>query len=81
VDARIVRVLEIVAHDLEKPHSLKLLAAQLRLSPSRFEHLFRKETGRAFKTFLRAARMKSGVAQRWAQFALLCGSYNKIIPN
>ena len=57
VDARILYVLEIVAREPEKPHSVRDLAAQLRLSPSRFEHLFRQQTGQAFQTFLRAARM------------------------
>jgi transcriptional regulator GlxA family with amidase domain len=58
MDARIVRVLEIVARELEKPHSVKLLAAQLRLSPSRFEHFFKKETGQTFKAFVQTVRMK-----------------------
>jgi AraC family transcriptional regulator of arabinose operon len=56
-DARILRVLDAIARQLDKPQSVKYLAAQLRLSPSRFEHLFKKETGQGFKTFLRAARM------------------------
>lgn len=56
-DARVLSVLEIVARELEKPQLVKRLAARLRLSPSRFEHLFKKETGQGFKSFLRAARM------------------------
>jgi two-component system response regulator YesN len=36
---------------------VKRLAAQLRLSPSRFEHLFKNQTGQGFKAFLLAARM------------------------
>jgi len=56
-DARILRVLEVVARELEKPHSVKHLAAQLRLSPSRFEHLFKSQTGQGFKAFLREARL------------------------
>lgn len=57
LDARILSVLETVARELEKPQLVKHLAAKLRLSPSRLEHLFKKETGQGFKTFLRAARM------------------------
>jgi transcriptional regulator GlxA family with amidase domain len=49
--------LEVVARELEKPQSVNRLAAQLRLSPSRFEHLFKNQTGRGFKAFLLAARM------------------------
>jgi len=56
-DARILGVLEVVARELEKPHSVKRLAAQLRLSPSRFEHLFKNQTGQGFKAYLLAARM------------------------
>ncbi len=56
-DARILGVLEVVARELEKPQSVKRLAAQLRLSPSRFEHLFKNQTGQGFKAFLLAARM------------------------
>jgi AraC family transcriptional regulator of arabinose operon len=57
MDPRVLGVLEIVQRELEKPHSVRCLAAQLRLSPSRFEHLFKKESGQGFKSFLRAARM------------------------
>jgi len=56
-DARILGVLEVLARDLEKPQSVKYFAAQLRLSASRFEHLFKDQTGLAFKAFLLAARM------------------------
>lgn len=56
-DARILGVLDVVARELEKPQSVKRLATQLRLSPSRFEHLFKNQTGQGFKAFLLAARM------------------------
>jgi len=56
-DARILGVLEVVTRELEKPQSVKRLAAQLRLSPSRFEHLFKNQTGQGFKAFLLAARI------------------------
>ena len=56
-DARILGVLEVVKRELEKPQSVKRLAAQLRLSPSRFEHLFKNQTGQGFKAFLLTARM------------------------
>jgi len=56
-DARILGVLEVVARELGKPHSVKRLAAQLRLSSSRFEHLFKSQTGQGFKAFLREARL------------------------
>jgi transcriptional regulator GlxA family with amidase domain len=56
-DARILDVLEVLARDLEKPQSVKHFAAQLRLSASRFEHLFKDQTGLTFEAFLLAARM------------------------
>ena len=56
-DARILDVLESVARELEKPHSVKEPAARLHLSLSHFEHLFKKQTGHAFKRYLRLARM------------------------
>ncbi len=56
-DERVLSVLEIIASDLEKPHSVKHLAAGLRLSSSRLEHLFKKETGRKLKAFVREARI------------------------
>jgi len=56
-DARILGVLEVVARELEKPQAVKRHAAMLRLSPSRFEHLFKSQTGQGFKAFLLAARI------------------------
>jgi AraC family transcriptional regulator of arabinose operon len=57
MDARILNALETLAGELEKPQSVKRLAARLRLSPSRFEHIFKTYTGKGFRAFLRAARM------------------------
>jgi len=57
MDARILSILAIVTRELEKPQLVRHRAGQLRLSPSRFEHLFKKETGQAFKAFVRANRM------------------------
>ena len=56
-DARILGILEVVERELGKPQSVKRLAAQLRLSSSRFEHLFKSQTGQGFKAFLREARL------------------------
>ena len=56
-DARVLDVLETVERELGRPQSVKRIAAQLRLSPSRFEHLFKKQIGQTFKDFVRAARM------------------------
>ncbi|HXX24510.1 MAG TPA: helix-turn-helix transcriptional regulator, partial [Terriglobia bacterium] len=57
MDARVLRVLKTIARDLGKPQTVKGLAAQLRLSPSRLEHLFRKQTGRGIKAFVRESRL------------------------
>ena len=56
-DPRVLRVLEIVGREFDKPLSVKILAAQLGLSPSRLEHFFKQQTGQPFKTLLRAVRM------------------------
>jgi AraC-like DNA-binding protein len=58
VDARVLSVMETVARNLDKQHLVNHLAAQLRLSPSRLEHLFKKETGQTIKAYVRAARLK-----------------------
>ena len=57
MDARILSVLEMILHEPEKPQSVKEVAEQVCLSPSRFGHLFKQETGQRFKTFFRGARM------------------------
>jgi len=57
VDARIRKILEVVLRELRKPYPIGDLAAPLRLSPSRFEHIFKRETGYSFKAFLRVARL------------------------
>ena len=50
-------MLEALAREPEKPHSVKSLAALAHLSPSRLEHLFKKETGLTIRAFLLATRM------------------------
>jgi AraC family transcriptional regulator of arabinose operon len=55
--SRIAGALEVVVRELDKPQALEHLAAQLRVSPSRFEHLFKQETGQGFKCFVRATRL------------------------
>jgi len=50
--------METVARNLDKPHFVKDLAAQLRLGPSRLEHVFKQETGQTIKAYVRAARLK-----------------------
>jgi transcriptional regulator GlxA family with amidase domain len=57
-DTRVLRLLETLACELDKPQLVKDLAVQLRLSPSRLEHIFKQETGLGIKAFLRAARLK-----------------------
>ena len=57
MDPRIARVVEAVLRNLDKPQSVKYYAAQLRLSLSRFEHLFKEETGLAFTAFVRVSRL------------------------
>lgn len=58
MDPRIKAVQEIAAREIPKPLLVKELAARLHLSPSRLEHLIKKETGRNFKTLLEGIRMR-----------------------
>jgi len=57
MDARVRATLDTVAGELEKPQLVKRLAARFHLSPSRFEHIFKRQTGEGFKPFLRTARI------------------------
>ena len=57
MDARVKKATEIIARKIDKPPSVKDLADQLRLSQSRLQHLFKENTGRALKQFIRATRM------------------------
>lgn len=62
MDPRITGTLEFLACRIEEPPSVKELAGLLHLSASRFEHLFKRETGQCFKEYLRVARMASAAA-------------------
>ena len=57
MDSRVEAVLEIAARKIAEPLLVNKLAPLVYLSPSHFEHLFKKETGQAFKTFVRGLRM------------------------
>jgi two-component system response regulator YesN len=58
MDARIKKALRIVEREFAKPLRVKGVAPRVRLSGSRFGRLFKKETGRTFKRFVLAFRMK-----------------------
>jgi AraC family transcriptional regulator of arabinose operon len=58
VDPRIQRAQELVAADPGAPHTVRSLAAQVSLSPSRFAHLFTQQLGRAPMRALREARLQ-----------------------
>lgn len=58
IDPRIKLALEIVAKELDHPLLVNMISSRLGLSGSRFQHLFKKETGRSFKAFVKDARLQ-----------------------
>jgi AraC family transcriptional regulator, arabinose operon regulatory protein len=57
-DARIQRAEAILAADPAAPHTVRSLAREVALSPSRFAHLFAEETGRTPMQALRDVRLR-----------------------
>jgi AraC family transcriptional regulator, arabinose operon regulatory protein len=58
LDPRIKLAVEIMEHELNQPLLVSDISARLRLSESRFEHLFKVETGKTFKIRLRESRLE-----------------------
>ncbi|MFF1301347.1 helix-turn-helix domain-containing protein [Streptomyces sp. NPDC058307] len=58
VDPRVQRAQELIAADPGAPHTVRSLAVQVSLSPSRFAHLFTQELGRSPIRALREARLQ-----------------------
>ncbi|MER5911332.1 helix-turn-helix domain-containing protein [Streptomyces sp. NPDC001982] len=58
VDARVRRAEELIAADPGAPHTVGSLAAAVALSPSRFAHLFARQTGRSPMRAVREARLR-----------------------
>jgi transcriptional regulator GlxA family with amidase domain len=54
---RICRTLAVMQKDIARPLRLTTLAKQVNLSPSRFSHLFRKETGQSPARYLHDLRL------------------------
>jgi AraC-like DNA-binding protein len=57
MDWRICRTLAIMQKDIARPLQLPVLAKQVNLSPSRFSHLFRQETGQSPVRYLHDLRL------------------------
>jgi AraC family transcriptional regulator of arabinose operon len=57
MDARVAQAAQIIVRNIQSPPTVKALAAQLRLSPSRLQHLFKKEMGLGLIRFIRATRL------------------------
>jgi transcriptional regulator GlxA family with amidase domain len=57
MDPRIVHTLAVIEGDCAQRLTVTRLAAQFRLSRSRFEHLFKKQTGETFRSHLRGVRL------------------------
>ncbi|MFJ9705183.1 helix-turn-helix domain-containing protein [Streptomyces sp. NPDC101234] len=60
-DDRVRRAEELIAADPGAPHTVGSLAARVALSPSRFAHLFTRQTGVAPMRALREARLRHAV--------------------
>ncbi|MEU0076076.1 helix-turn-helix domain-containing protein [Streptomyces sp. NPDC006332] len=58
VDPRVRRAQELIAADPGAPHTVRSLAAEVALSPSRFAHLFSGQLGRSPMRELREARLR-----------------------
>ena len=58
MEPRIDLALKIMDRGLEEPLLVSRISERLNLRVSRFEHLFKAETGQTFKTQLREARME-----------------------
>ncbi|CAM5746006.1 Arabinose operon regulatory protein [Streptomyces afghaniensis] len=58
LDARIQRAQELIDADPGAPHTVRSLAEQVSLSPSRFAHLFSRQRGRSPMRALREARLR-----------------------
>ncbi|MFI0538195.1 helix-turn-helix domain-containing protein [Streptomyces sp. WSLK1-3] len=57
VDPRVQRAQELIAADPGAPHTVRSLAGEVSLSPSRFAHLFTEQFGRSPMRALREARL------------------------
>ena len=57
MDARVTRALEQLENRIHEPLTVRTLAADLGLSPSRFSHLFRAEVGASPMRYLHVLRM------------------------
>jgi transcriptional regulator GlxA family with amidase domain len=62
MDSRIGLAIEIIERDLAQPLGVAALAAHVNLSRSRFEHLFRLDTGTAPGRFRRSLRLERAAA-------------------
>lgn len=58
IDARVRRTEALIAADPAAPHTVRSLAGHVALSPSRFAHLFTRQTGRSPMRALREARLR-----------------------
>ncbi len=79
MDPRIASIIEMIERDCTQRFTVSRVAAQLRLSRSRFEHLFKEQTCKTFKSHLRkvrVARAKSLLTDRCLsikEVAVRCG--------
>jgi transcriptional regulator GlxA family with amidase domain len=58
MDPRVDRVIALLQENISVPHSLSDLASSVNLSPWRFSHVFKAETGLSPMQYLKARRSK-----------------------
>lgn len=58
MDPRVLRVIDTMRGRFQKPLSVSSMAASVNLSPSRFQHLFKLETGVTPSSYLKALRIE-----------------------
>ena len=61
MDRRIKYTIGIIEKNYARPIALPVIAAQVHLSLSRFEHLFKQEVGQTFKAYLRTVRLQKAL--------------------
>jgi AraC-like DNA-binding protein len=74
-DARIARAVELIRQRLGGPIPLKAMAAAVHLSPDRFRHLFKQETGVSFRAYLLWLRLELSLGAYVAGTTLTAAAY------
>jgi AraC family transcriptional regulator of arabinose operon len=58
MDPRVLKIIDTMRSRFQRPLSVSRMAASVNLSPSRFQHLFKVETGATPLSYLKALRIE-----------------------